>query len=164
MSIDSLKSTTMARAPARAPAKDRGVSLVHLALMAASFVLAYLPTYLTLVNGPWRTEQEGHGPLILLAAAWLAWRRRDDLSSVGFKPALVAGWLVLLGGLLLMAVARSQGILMIEVATQIPVLLGCLLLIGGWPLARLFRFPLAFLIFAVPPPGWLMDAFTVPLK
>jgi exosortase len=53
---------------------------------------------------------------------------------------------------------------MIEVATQIPVLMGCLLLLGGWPLARVFAFPLAFLIFSVPPPGWIMDAFTVPLK
>ena len=66
--------------------------------------------------------------------------------------------------LLLMAVTRSQDIPMIEVATQIPVLLGCLLLIGGWPLARLFAFPLAFLIFSIPPPTWLLDAFTVPLK
>ena len=131
--------------------------------MAASFVLAYLPTYMRLVNGPWQTEQEGHGPLIILAAAWFAWRKRDHL-SVSFKPAPVAGWLVLASALLLMAVTRSQDLLMIEVATQIPALLGCLLLIGGWPLASIFWFPLAFLIFSVPPPGWIMDAFTVPLK
>lgn len=53
---------------------------------------------------------------------------------------------------------------MIEVATQIPVLLGCVLLIGGWRLARIFAFPMGFLIFAAPPPGWVMDAVTVPLK
>jgi exosortase len=80
------------------------------------------------------------------------------------RPALVAGWIILLISLLVMAVARSQDIPMLEVATQIPVLLGCLLLIGGWALARIFAFPLAFLIFSVPPPNWLLDAFTVPLK
>jgi exosortase B len=132
--------------------------------MAVSFAVAYAPTYVRLVKGPWQTEQEGHGPLIILAAAWLAWRQRGKLSSVALAPAPIAGWLVLLASLLAMAVTRSQDILMIEVATQIPVLLGCLLLIGGWPLARLFAFPLAFLIFSVPPPGWLLDAFTVPLK
>jgi exosortase len=73
-------------------------------------------------------------------------------------------WIILLLSLALMAVTRSQDILMIEVATQIPVLLGCVLLIGGWRLARVFAFPLGFLIFAVPPPGWVMDAVTVPLK
>jgi exosortase len=63
-----------------------------------------------------------------------------------------------------MVVARSQDIEMVEVATQIPVLLACLLLIGGWALARAFAFPLAFLVFSLPPPGWQMDQFTVPLK
>jgi exosortase len=99
-----------------------------------------------------------------LAAALLAWQQRDRLKSIEFRPALVAGWIILILSLLLMAVSRSQDIPMVEVVTQIPVLLGCLLLIGGWPLARVFAFPLAFLIFSVPPPNWLLDAFTVPLK
>jgi exosortase B len=144
--------------------ESRRVSLFYVGAVAASFLIAYLPTYVTLAKGPWQTEQEGHGPLIMLAAAWLAWQQRGKLASVSLRPAPVAGWIVLLGSLLLMVVTRSQNILMIEVATQIPVLLGCLLLIGGWPLARIFAFPLTFLIFSVPPPGWLMDGFTVPLK
>jgi exosortase B len=143
---------------------QHNVSALYLAALAASFVVAYLPTYLRLARGPWQTEQEGHGPLIMLAAAWLAWQQRAKLAEIVLNPAPIAGWLVLVGSLLVMAVTRSQDILMIEVATQIPVLLGCLLLIGGWPLARVLAFPLAFLIFSVPPPGWLMDAFTVPLK
>jgi exosortase len=162
MSIESLKSPLVATAAARP--EGRSASLAYPAAMAVSFLVAYAPTYVKLIEGPWQTEQEGHGPLIILAAAWLAWRQGRTLSSVVLKPAPIAGWLVLLTSLLAMAVTRSQDILMIEVATQIPVLLGCLLLIGGWPLARLFAFPLAFLIFSVPPPGWLLDAFTVPLK
>ena len=164
MSVNSLKSNPMAGAALSARSEGRRVSLVYLGAMAASFVIAYLPTYLSLAKGPWQTEQEGHGPLIMLAAAWLAWQQRGKLASVSLRPAPVAGWIILLGSLVVMAVTRSQNILMIEVATQIPVLLGCLLLIGGWPLARIFAFPLAFLVFSIPPPGWLMDAFTVPLK
>ncbi len=132
--------------------------------MAVAYLIAYFPTFIRLANGPWQTEQEGHGPLIMLAAAWLAWQQRDKLAHIVQKPAPTAGWIILIGSLLLMAVTRSQDILMIEAATQIPVLLGCVLLIGGWPLARVFAFPLAFLIFSVPPPGWILDAFTVPLK
>lgn len=168
MSIDSVKSegltgsAGLGRAGTRAGAKR--ASRLYYAAIAGSFVLAYLPTYLTLAKGAWQTEQEGHGPLIMLAAAWLAWQQRGKLASTPFKPALVSGWTILLVSLLVMAVTRSQNILMVEAATQIPVLLGCVLLIGGWPLARLFAFPMAFLVFAVPPPGWLLDAFTVPLK
>jgi exosortase B len=164
MSVNSLKSTRLATAALSARSEDRGVSLVYLGALAVSFLIAYLPTYVTLARGPWQTEQEGHGPLIMLAAVWLALQQRDKLASAALKPAPVAGWAILLISLILMAVTRSQNILMIEVATQIPVLLGCLLLIGGWSLARIFAFPLAFLVFALPPPGWVLDAFTVPLK
>ena len=164
MSIESLKSEPVGSSTLSTGAERRGVNLVFLAALAASFLVTYLPTYLTLAGGAWRTEQEGHGPLIMLAAAWLAWQQRNRLGSVELRPAPLAGWMVLLPALLLVAVSRSQDIPMIEVATQIPVLLGCLLLIGGWSLARIFTFPLAFLVFSVPPPDWLLAQFTVPLK
>jgi len=164
MSIESLKTEPVGSSALSAGAERRGVNLAFLAALAASFVVAYMPTYLTLAGGAWRTEQEGHGPLIMLAAAWLAWQRRNKLGSIELRPAPIAGWIILILSLLLMAVTRSQDIVMIEVATQIPVLLGCLLLVGGWPLARIFAFPLGFLVFSLPPPAWLLDAFTVPLK
>lgn len=164
MSIESLKTGPVGRSVLSAGAERRGVNSAYLAALAASFFVAYLPTYLKLAGTAWRTEQEGHGPLIMLAAAWLAWQQRGKLASIALRPAPVAGWIILLLSLMLMAVTRSQDILMIEVATQIPVLWACLLLIGGWPMARIFAFPLVFLVFSLPPPGWLLDSFTVPLK
>jgi exosortase B len=163
MSIDSLKTEAVQRS-APSAAAERGVNTAFLLALAASFFVAYLPTYLKLAGGAWQTEQEGHGPLIMVAAAWLAWQQRDRLRSIALRPAPIAGWVILILSLLLMAVTRSQDLLMVEFATQIPVLLGCLLLIGGWSMARVFAFPLAFLVFSIPPPGWLLDAFTVPLK
>jgi exosortase B len=164
MSIESLKTEPVGRSVLSAGAERRGINFVYLAALAASFFVAYLPTYLKLAGNAWRTEQEGHGPLIMLAAAWLAWQQRGKLASIDLRPAPVAGWIILILSLTLMAITRSQDLLMVEVATQIPVLLGCLLLIGGWPMARIFAFPLVFLVFSLPPPGWLLDAFTVPLK
>jgi exosortase B len=164
MSIESLKTEPVQHSALSAAAESRGVNLAFLAALAASFVVAYLPTYLRLAGGAWGSEQEGHGPIIMAMAAWAAWQQRNRLRSIELRPAPVAGWIILIFSLLLMAVTRSQDLLMVEVATQIPVLLGCLLLIGGWKMARVFAFPLAFLVFSVPPPGWLLDAFTVPLK
>ena len=120
MSIESLKSEPVQPASLSARAESRGVNLVFLAALAASFLVAYLPTYLRLAAAAWRTEQEGHGPLIMLAAAWLAWQQRDRIATIELKPALVAGWIVLIFSLLMMAVTRSQDIPMVEVATQIP--------------------------------------------
>jgi exosortase len=164
MAVDSLKSGPLATVSLSIRARPRGISLAYLGAMAASFFVAYLPTYVKLANGPWQTEQEGHGPLIMLAAAWLAWQQRGRLKSTPLNPALVSGWIILALSLLLMALTRSQDILMVEVFTQIPVLLACLLLVGGFPLARVFAFALGFLVFSLPPPGWILDAVTVPLK
>src|SRR5271168_3354363 len=121
MSIESLKTGPARSASLWARAERRGVNLAFLAALAASFFVAYLPTYLKLAGGAWRTEQEGHGPLIMLAAAWLAWQQRDKLSSIELRPAPVAGWMTLLVSLVLMAITRSQDLLMVEFATQIPV-------------------------------------------
>ncbi len=165
MSVDTFKSDpSRSDAPALGAGRDRTTLLAYAGGMGLCFLLAYLPTYMKLADTVWRSEQEGHGPLIMLAAVWLAWQQRDKLSTITLKPAPIAGWIVLLSGLALLVVMRSQYLVMVEVFTQIPVLFGCVLLLGGWPLARLFAFPIAFLFFSVPPPGWLMDAFTVPLK
>ncbi len=164
MLVDLMKPESMGSAARAGRADGRSRSLISVGALVSAFIIAYVPTYISLATGPWQTEQEGHGPVIMLAAAWLAWQQRGKWAQVAQEPAPIAGWIVLIASLLLMAVTRSQDILMIETATQIPVLLGCLLLIGGWPLARVFAFPLTFLIFSVPPPGWILDAFTVPLK
>jgi exosortase B len=164
MSVDSMKHERVGQAAVSARSEGRNPSLVIMGAMAAAFVVAYAPTYIQLAKGPWQTEQEGHGPLIMLAAAWLAWQQRGRLAHIVQKPAPVAGWIILILSLLVMIVTRSQDILMIETATQIPLLMSCLLLVGGWSLVRVFAFPLAFLIFSVPPPNWILDALTVPLK
>jgi exosortase len=164
MSIESLKTEPVQRSAMSAAAESRSVNLAFLAALAASFFVAYLPTYLKLAQGAWQSEQEGHGPFIMAMAAWAAWLQRDKLRAIDLRPAPIAGWIILLLSLLLMAITRSQDLTMVEFATQIPVLLGCVLLIGGWPMARIFAFPLAFLVFSIPPPNWLLDAFTVPLK
>jgi exosortase B len=55
-------------------------------------------------------------------------------------------------------------LVLFEVGSQIPVLLGAFLIISGLPLVRALWFPLFFLLFMVPLPGFLVDAVTGPLK
>jgi exosortase B len=129
-----------------------------------SFLAAYIPTFVTLAQGPWQTEQEGHGPLIIAAAVWLVWQSRSKLRSATLSPSPVLGWIVLLGGLALLVVSRNQDIWFLEVASEIPVLAGSVLLLAGWRVLRILAFPIGFLIFSAPAPGWMVDAATVPLK
>ena len=147
----------------------KSVSLKNLlwpALLAGSCIVAYIPTILGLIDGPWQTEQEGHGPLIITGSLWLAWHSHQKLQAAAIKtsPAPVAGWITLVLGLALMFLARTQGVLTVEAFSIIPVISGCVLLAGGWSTLRVFAFPIGFLLFAVPLPDWLIDAATVPLK
>jgi exosortase B len=138
--------------------------LLGIPLVIACFLAAYFPTFKSLMDGPWQTEQEGHGPLIIAAAIFLVWQSRDQIRSAVISPAPIAGWVLLLFGLAIMFLARTQGVLTVEVFSQIPVIAGCVLLLAGWPVLRILAFPILFLIFSVPAPDWMIDAATVPLK
>ena len=133
--------------------------------VALGLAAMYVPTYVDLARGLWQHEAHGHGPIILVVVAWLVWRQRAALASEGAGgSAALAGWAMLAFGLLLYAVGRSQGIALFEVGSHLPVLAGTVLLLLGWrALARLW-FPLFFLLFLVPLPGFVIDSATAPLK
>jgi exosortase B len=139
-------------------------ALLWPALLFGSLLAAYAPTIRGLIDGPWQTEQEGHGPLIIAASLWLVWQSREKVRATALNPAPVIGWSTLIFGLLLMFLARTQDVLAVEVLSVLPVIVGCILLSAGWPMFRVLAFPIGFLFFAVPAPDWMIDAVTVPLK
>jgi exosortase B len=146
---------------------SRAVSLRPLLaplLVAVATAVAYAPTVQALARGPWQTEQEGHGPLIIAAAFYLLWQARDRLKAAPLSSSPILGWASLLFGLFTMFVSRTQDVLTFEALSVFPVLVGEILLLAGWSVLRALAFPLFFLIFAVPAPDWIIDAATVPLK
>lgn len=134
---------------------------VPLALAAA---LLFAPAYAELAAGPWETDQEGHGPFVLAAGIWLVIRSLPQARELPHAPTPALGWPVFVLGLAAAVVGRSQDFLSIAVAAQIPIIAGLVLMLFGGRMLRLFAFPLAFMLFTVPVPGWAMDAVTVPLK
>jgi len=131
--------------------------------VALGLALLYLPTYVSLWRGLWRDDAYAHGPIILGVFAWLAWRRRDALVA-GPRPAIATGAVTLAFGLVLYVAGRALGLTAFEVASHIPVIAGVVLLMSGARALRRFAFPLAFLLFLIPLPGFLLDAATTPLK
>jgi exosortase B len=137
--------------------------------------ILYLPTLWRLFNGVWGEEGQVHGPMILAIALWLIYRALPDLIAAGqasteqagsrqSPAAFVCGWLVLLVGLLLYIVGRSQGIDFFEIGSLIWVLAGSVLLLFGAKALRLIWFPLFFMLFMIPLPGLLVAAVTMPMK
>lgn len=155
--------------PGKAPAERRplmppGVDLLVLGLIAAAFLVMYVPSYMMLAERIWPTDEQGHGPIILAVAAYLLFAKRHELAALPPQPDKWLGWPVLLFGVLLYAVGRSQFIMFFEVFSQILVLTGLVLLFSGRKGLRLVWFPLFFLLFMVPLPGSLVASVTGPLK
>lgn len=156
--------------PARAPSSarlplwpaqaDRWV----LVALIAGFALLYGPAYLELSRTIWATDEQGHGPIILVVSAWLLYLRRHELAALPAQPRPVAGWTLLLLSLALYALGRSQDIIMFAIGSQIGLLAALLLLFLGTAGLRLAWFPLFFMLFMVPLPEALVAAVTSPLK
>lgn len=168
MSAD-IQSTTTASPIAVAQPK------AALLIVGLALAILYLPTLWRLFNGVWGEEGQAHGPMILAIAVWLIYRALPDLiaaeqasvESTGGQPSrtvLVCGWLVLLVGLLLYIIGRSQAIDFFEIGSLIWVLAGSILLLFGAKALRLIWFALFFMLFMIPLPGLLVAAVTMPMK
>ena len=142
----------------------RGVDTWTLGLVLGGFALLYVPTWWGLAHTVWPTDEQGHGPIILIVSAWLLARRKDALVALPARPATATGTLLALLSLLLYVFGRSQSIWLFEVGSQVTMLLALALLFRGWAGARLIWFPLFFLLFMVPLPETLVAAVTTPLK
>ena len=123
----------------------------------------YLPTYVDLARNLPGASSQGHELLILGVSLWLAWSRRRALAALP-EQSQAWGWAVALFGVLLYVLGRSQDILLFEVASQIPVFAGVLLVMSGTAAVKLLSFPLLYLLFMAPLPNGLVDAFTLPMK
>lgn len=139
--------------------------LREVAPILLGLLILYFPTYYNLATVTWQSEDQAHGPLILLIVLYLIWVRKDFFfAETTAKTQGVLGWLILLVGLFFYVIGRSQDIVMFDLGSQIPVLTGLLLLKGGFPALKRFSFPLFFMVFMIPLPGAIIDAITMPMK
>ncbi len=141
-----------------------GVDRLALALLLIGFAALYIPSYLMLAQRIWPTDEQGHGPIILAVSLWLLYGKRHELAAMPVQPSLGLGIPVLVVGLLLYILGRSQFIMFFEVFSQILVIAALLLIFLGRAALRLVWFPLFFLLFMVPLPGSLVVSITGPLK
>jgi len=143
----------------------------------------YLPMYLRLSTTLWLDPQQGQGPIVLGIVCFLVWEKRAfwfqnscsaaPLSDASSKNTIltpnqywesVVGLVFLIFGLLFNVIGRSQEIFLLEIGSQIPVFLGILMMTRGVSGVRAMRFPLFFMLFMLPLPGFVINAVTMPMK
>jgi len=133
-------------------------------LLAAGLAALYGPAYYELAHTMWATDEQGHGPIILIVSGWLLYRLRHEIAAAPHRPLPWFGWPLLTLALLVFAFGHSQDITMFTIGSQILLLVSLLLLFKGSRALRLALFPLLFMMFMVPLPGALVAAVTGPLK
>ena len=133
-------------------------------VVLAGFAAMYLPVYWWAASTFWKSDDHAHGLIVLVVTFGLVWLRSRALLAAEIRPAPVVGWGVFLVGLLTYLVGRALEVSILSLGSQIPVLLGALLIVGGWPAVRALWFPLVYIVFMIPLPGTLVDALTGPLK
>lgn len=138
---------------------------VPLWICLAGLLAMYVPTLYGLVHGLWGTDQQGQGPIVMAMAIWLMVRNWPAaLHAEHDRPLPGLAWpLIILAGIVY-ALGRSQGILVLEVGSILPLLPGLVLLLLGPKALKALWFPIFFLVFMLPLPAIVVDTLTQPMK
>ena len=138
---------TMPLAPGHAAGWAR--LLPAFAVVVIVICVAYAPTAAGIVSIWYRSTTFAHGFLVVPIAAWLAWRKREELLHLQPAP-----WLPALAALALLGVAWLAGqfadVNAVSQAAFVGMLIVTVPVMLGRDVARTLAFPLAFLLFAVP--------------
>jgi len=133
-------------------------------LLLAGFLLLAIPTFIRLGQQVWTKEIGAQGPIVLATGIWLVWRRWDAMLAEAQPGPL---WLTLTGVLIslpLYVFGRAYDFMSLEALGLYG--FGMSLLHDRFGLKAMLSnwFPLFYLGFLLPAPGWLLDQVTAPLK
>jgi exosortase B len=141
-------------------------------LILISFLILFVPSYQNLIAGAWRYENQSHGPIVLGIILFLLWRDRLKILStinladdnIKLSPSLFIGVFLFVMSIFFYVIGRSQNIEILDIGSQIPMIIGVFLILFGYEATKLIFFPILFLIFIIPFPGYIIDAITLPMK
>ncbi len=123
----------------------------------------YAPALVDLAR-VWRTDTYAvHGMFAPLFSAFLFWSDREHLRAIP-RERNRAGLLVILIGLGLLVLGRSKGSLAVDALSVVVAVAGGVLWGFGARWLRQAWFPVAFLVFMVPLPRVVVDAFSRDLQ
>ena len=127
-------------------------------------VAMYVPTFVDLFMGLWRSDEQMHGPIILAVCLYLFWSLRNAIQDAPVDPRRALAWPLFVFGLLFYILGRSQDIILFELGSLLWILPALLLMQRGTRALKACWFPIFFLLFMIPLPGPIVDMLTLPMK
>lgn len=157
---------TTAVSPSTPSSGDTGhykAALAHGPLFAG-FLILLVPTLHGLGREVWSMEIGAHGPIVLATGLWLVSQRLSDMRAKASAPSVVVLGLILLLSLPVYIFGRAYDFISLEAVGVYGAMIALAYRLAGWRALRDNIFPFLYLGFLVPPPGWLIDQATAPLR
>ena len=144
---------------------DSNKLFLHWLPILIGLIAMYAPTFHHLANSLWQSDDQGHGPLVLMVVVFLFWQQRNVfITELAQSTNPILGYSLFIVGLLLYILGRSQDILIFDIGSLIPILMGLILVTKGTKALKQVWFPLFFILFMIPLPGFIVDSITLPMK
>jgi exosortase len=145
-------------------APSRMAAWAQIPILGCMLILAFWPILLSMY-GSWFDEHAymEHGVLVIPAAVYMAWSKKDKLKTVPRDP---SGWgLVLLfwGALQAVLGLAAQWVWVGRMAFLVS-LVGCIVALFGWRMVRELIYPLCTLLLMVTPPTFIFSSLTLSLQ
>ncbi len=141
----------------------QALALRHWPLLLGAMVML-VPTLVSMARGPWSLESSVHGPIVVATGLWLILRRADDIRALmapGSAAVTIAGLVIAVPAYVF---GRAFDFISIEVSGLLLAFLCVAYAYFGMKVVRMMWFPIFYLAFIIPIPGWILDTVTQPLK
>src|SRR5579871_654160 len=159
---DSLLTPTLAE-PRGAVEKRPSFAWATIAWVSLLLGVYYTPVLMALVRQWWGDADMGHAFAVPVFAAYIAWKKRDQLAGIAPEPNWWGLAVMLWAGLQLYIGTLGAELFLTRTSLVISII-GAVLLLGGTKYLKIFKFPLFLLFFMVPIPAVLYNQITFPLQ
>ncbi len=132
--------------------------------LVLGFAVLAIPTLVSLAQQTWSQEFRDHGPIVLATGAWVLWRQAPEFRRAADPGRVWLTMVVLAGSLIAYVFGRAYDFITLEVGGLYGVGLAILQSRFGVPVMVKNWFPLFYLALSIPPPSFLLDSITAPLK
>jgi exosortase len=132
--------------------------------MGVLLTVAFWPILVSMY-GSWFDEHAymEHGILVIPAAVYMAWAKKDKLAQVPSQPAVGGLFVLTLGALQAVLGIAAQWVWVGRMAFLVS-LVGCIAALFGWRMVRELIYPLCTLILMVAPPTFIFERLTLSLQ
>lgn len=133
-------------------------------LLTAALIFVYATVLPKLMLIWWTDENYQHGLLIPSVIGYLLWLENKRFKKLEKRPALLAGFSIVIFALFLLFVGILGAELFTQRASLVAILFGIAVYFFGWQVVKLLLVPLALLALSIPIPAILWNQVAFPLQ